>query len=136
MNNSRRNFLKTSAAIGAAMTGLSPKKAVAADGILSDERMGVLVDTTACIGCRKCEWACKKAHNLPAGDIDEYSDRSVFMTPRRPNTKALTVVNEYENHGSKFPLNVKFQCMHCDHPACASCFDDPAVWIRDHHRDQ
>ena len=42
MNNSRRNFLKTSAAIGAAMTGLSPKKAVAADGILSDERMGVL----------------------------------------------------------------------------------------------
>ncbi len=120
MNQSRRSFLKTSAAIGAAITGLSPKSVMAEDGISSEDRMGVLVDTTACIGCRKCEWACKKAHDLPAGNIDDYDDRSVFKTQRRPDAYALTVVNEYENHGSKFPLNVKFQCMHCDHPACAS----------------
>lgn len=122
MDQSRRNFLKTSAAIGTAVagTGLSPKKAKAADITLDEDRMGVLVDTTACIGCRKCEWACKKAHDLPAGDINDYGDRSVFEEQRRPNAYALTVVNEYENPNEKFPLNVKFQCMHCDHPACAS----------------
>lgn len=120
MNHSRRNFLKTSAAIGATVTGISSKKVKAADNILPDDPMGVLVDTTACIGCRKCEWACKNSHDLPAGDIEEYNDRSVFENPRRPDAYALTVINEYENNGKKYPLDVKFQCMHCDHPACLS----------------
>jgi NAD-dependent dihydropyrimidine dehydrogenase PreA subunit len=26
---------------------------------ITTERYGVLVDTTRCIGCRRCEWACK-----------------------------------------------------------------------------
>ncbi len=121
MKQSRRNFLKTSAVLGASVAGLSSKPTKAAPkNILSDERMGVLVDTTACIGCRKCEWACKKAHDLPAGNIESYDDRSVFQKGRRPDSKALTVVNEYQNPNGKFPLDVKFQCMHCDHPACVS----------------
>jgi Fe-S-cluster-containing dehydrogenase component len=80
--------------------------------------MGVLVDTTVCIGCRKCEYACKVNHDLPSEPIDTYDDRSVFEEQRRPHAKALTVVNEYQNQES--PINVKFQCMHCDHPACVS----------------
>ena len=40
---------------------------------------------------------------------------------RRPDDKALTVVNEYENEKMPtMPIDVKVQCMHCDHPACAS----------------
>lgn len=122
MKQSRRNFLKTSAVLGASVVGLSSAKPTKAapQNILSDERMGVLVDTTACIGCRKCEWACKKAHDMPAGNIESYDDRTVFEKRRRPDAKALTVVNEYQNPNGKFPLNVKVQCMHCDHPACVS----------------
>ena len=83
--------------------------------------MGVLVDTTVCVGCRNCEWACKDAHNLPAGDIETYEDRKILESKRRPDTTALTVVNEY-SHGknSSLPIDVKVQCMHCDHPACVS----------------
>lgn len=119
---SRRDFLKTSALIGAGITGLSTSTAKAGPkNVLSEDRMGVLVDTTVCIGCRNCEWACKDAHGLPAGDIESYKNRKVFDEKRRPGEKALTVVNEYSpGKNSNLPVDVKVQCMHCDHPACVS----------------
>lgn len=118
----RRDFFKTSALLGAGITGLSSKQTKAAPkNILSEDRMGVLVDTTVCVGCRNCEWACKSAHDLPAGNIEDYADRSVYEKMRRPDDKALTVVNEYPNpKNSSLPFDVKVQCMHCDHPACVS----------------
>lgn len=119
---SRRDFLKSSALIGAGAAGLStPKTKAAPKNILSPDRMGVLVDTTVCVGCRNCEWACKDAHNLPAGDLDSYEDREVLIKQRRPDHTALTVINEYSpGKYSNLPVDVKFQCMHCDHPACVS----------------
>ncbi len=118
----RRDFLKTAAVAGTAISGLSIKPAKAAPkNILSEDRMGVLVDTTVCIGCRNCEWACKNAHNMPTQPQDKYSDRSVFKEMRRPDENAFTVVNEYPNpQNSEIPTDVKVQCMHCDHPACVS----------------
>jgi Fe-S-cluster-containing dehydrogenase component len=118
----RRNFFKTAGLLTAAVTGIPGKTAKAApENILSEDRMGVLVDTTACIGCRNCEWACKKAHDLPAGDLSSYEDKSVFKMMRRPDKSALTIVNQYENDKKiNSPVSIKFQCMHCDHPACVS----------------
>jgi formate dehydrogenase iron-sulfur subunit len=125
----RRNFFKTAGLLTASIAGVSTKLTKAApDNILSEDRMGVLVDTTVCIGCRNCEWACKKAHNLTAGELGSYEDKSVFKEMRRPDKSALTVVNQYEpdyRQASKqkkinSPINVKVQCMHCDHPACVS----------------
>lgn len=118
---SRRDFLKTSALIGAGVTGLSTTAKAGPKNILSEDRMGVLVDTTVCVGCRNCEWACKDAHNLPAGNLVSYEDRKVLETKRRPDHTALTVVNEYSaGKNSNLPVDVKVQCMHCDHPACVS----------------
>jgi formate dehydrogenase iron-sulfur subunit len=119
---SRRNFFKTATLIGTAVAGITPKQIKAAPkNILSEDRMGVLVDTTVCVGCRKCEWACKTAHNLPTGPMESYDDQNVFKRMRRPNAEALTVVNEYPALiGDTFPTAVKVQCMHCDHPACVS----------------
>ena len=119
---SRRDFLKTTAAIGAGIAGISTKNVKAAtENILSEDRMGVLVDTTVCIGCRNCEWACKTAHELPAGDLSSYDDKSVFEEMRRPDSSALTVINQYDSKKPlDVPIDVKIQCMHCDHPACVS----------------
>lgn len=121
----RRDFLKVAAAIGgtaAGITALTPKQAKAASQeILSEDRMGVLVDTTVCIGCRRCEWACKKAHGIDPGDIETYSDESVFTEMRRPYNEGYTVVNRYDNPEHPItPYHVKVQCMHCDRPACVS----------------
>lgn len=119
---SRRTFLKTAAVVGAGIAGLPASKTKAAPkNILSEDRMGVLVDTTVCIGCRNCEWACKTAHGLPTESVDTYSDRSVMKEMRRPDVHALTVINEYDNmKNPRLPVDVKVQCMHCDHPACVS----------------
>ena len=82
----RRDFLKSSISIAGAATAtnlLLPKNTKASpENILSNDRFGVLVDTTVCIGCRKCEWACKTAHNLPAGDASDYDDKKVLSKRR------------------------------------------------------
>lgn len=118
---SRRKFLQT-ASLGVGTTILSANSLKSQPrNILSEDRMGVLVDTTVCVGCRNCEFNCKTAHNLPTEPIESYSDRSVFKKLRRPSDKALTVVNEFHNPKNELlPINVKQQCMHCDHPACVS----------------
>lgn len=113
----RKSFIKI---LGAA--GISCETALAASKATpSADRMGVLVDTTACIGCRKCEWACKKEHGIPTSPIESYEDQSVFEVKRRPDPHSLTVVNQYWLKTSNaLPTAVKIQCMHCDYPACVS----------------
>lgn len=86
-----------------------------ADGI------GMLVDTTLCIGCRKCEYACDQAQHLTGRPLASLEDTGVFNTPRRMTRDAFTVVNRYPNpEVPDKPIFVKSQCMHCLHPACVS----------------
>ncbi|OGU58644.1 MAG: 4Fe-4S ferredoxin [Ignavibacteria bacterium RBG_13_36_8] len=121
-NQTRRDFLKTTAIISAGITGLSTTTIKASPlNILSEDRMGVLIDTTVCVGCRKCEWACKNSHDMLNEPIENYEDRSVFKNFRRPDHTSLTIVNEYSNpKNSEIPIDLKVQCMHCDRPACVS----------------
>jgi Fe-S-cluster-containing dehydrogenase component len=83
---------------------------------------GVLHDTTLCIGCRRCEKACNEVNDLPAPE-KPFDDDSVFETKRRTDDKTYTVVNRYEVEGQESPVFRKFQCNHCQEPACMSaCF--------------
>ena len=119
-NINRRDFFKT-VAVGVSVSALGAKTAKGAEKILSEDRIGVLVDTAVCVGCRHCEWACRVAHNMATPDLDNYSDASVFKEFRRPDAAALTVVNEFENEDNPLlPIHVKTQCMHCERPACVS----------------
>ncbi len=116
----RRDFFKTAAA-GVSIAALGSNKAAGSDKKLSEDRVGIIVDTNACVGCRHCEWACKTAHQLPTADLENYNDRSVFSEYRRMDAGSLTVVNEFENEENKLlPVHVKIQCMHCERPACVS----------------
>ena len=120
--NGRRRFLKTLGCAGAAWTASAPRRATATPAnVLSHDRMGVLVDTTVCIGCRKCEWACRVEHGLPTPPIEEYEGGEALVVMRRPDAGALTVVNRYANdRDPDNPINVKVNCLHCDRPACVS----------------
>lgn len=94
------------------------------------ERFGVLVDTTVCIGCRRCEWACNEWNKNPNKPIKEFEDsvngkNSVFNSIRRTHAGTFTVVNRYINPQNGKPIFVKKQCMHCEEPGCQSaCFVD------------
>ncbi len=131
----RRSFLKilgggvAGAALGNILTPKTVRASVAAN---PTEFMGVLVDTTRCVGCRTCEAACAEAHDLSVPDI---SDSSAFDKERTTSVSQWTVVNHYET--KKGEVFVKRQCMHCNQPGCvAACLvkamekrkEGPVTW--------
>lgn len=87
------------------------------------DSMGVLHDTTLCVGCRRCEEACNKVNELPAPDVS-FRDESVLNQERRTTDKTYTVVNKYTDPNQPGGVTFrKIQCNHCLEPACASaCF--------------
>jgi len=83
-------------------------------------RLGLLHDTTLCVGCRSCEFACAKVndHPLPAAPV---GDQHVFEKKRRITPDLFTVVNRYRaRQGTTPAVYRKQQCMHCNEPCCAS----------------
>lgn len=79
------------------------------------ESLGILVDTTKCIGCRMCEKACVDAHPEAGLEFPAEVDLSVERTT---SENQWTVVNRYEtDEGAVYR---KTQCMHCLTPACTS----------------
>jgi Fe-S-cluster-containing dehydrogenase component len=125
MKLSRRNFFKVCGAGGAAIA--SRPQSVEAAPLPSDpeREYGCLVDTTLCVGCRKCEQVCNQRHHLPMPK-ESFEELTVLENERRMNETTYTVVNKYypRNIGTltwrQRPTYVKFQCMHCNDPSCVS----------------
>ncbi len=126
---SRRGFVKLScAALAAASVGRVAEAASGGAGShsgpeLDDDRMGVLVDLTLCVGCRRCEYACAQANENPHGALHDYDDTSVFRERRYPSAESFTAVNRPVDEGEDGEGNAVFlkaQCLHCEHPPCAS----------------
>ena len=116
----RRNFLKgaTGAMFGSVL-GLPA--AIASEEVALPEGHAMLIDTTECIGCRKCEWACAQENGLSDAPMEEFEDPAVFDTQRRMDATSYTIVNRYENpKDTETPIFVKDMCMHCLDPACVS----------------
>ena len=121
MSLGRRDFLGLAAASSATLLGgksLANEQQLPRD---CKDACAVLVDTAVCIGCRKCEWACNKQHNLSEQDMAAFEDKSIFATHRRPTDQAYTVVNEFRDPAKPDKqYTIKVQCMHCLDPACVS----------------
>jgi formate dehydrogenase iron-sulfur subunit len=128
----RRDFLKSSGAVGLTLAG---RRASAEAPDEAEEFVGVLVDTTRCIGCRACEQACCSEHGFPVPDAA--NDRALEQVRDTSETQ-WTVVNRFAT--SKGDVFVKRQCLHCWQPACAAaCLTNamekttggPVVWHPD-----
>ena len=125
----RRKFLSLLTAGGVA-TAVGPKVGNAApvSGFSGHpDAVGVLHDSVRCIGCRKCEAGCQAANDLPTPDKyrkpeKPFDDLTVLDEKRRTDFQKFTVVNKYQTKSGKVVFK-KFQCNHCQEPACASaCF--------------
>lgn len=118
---SRRSFLKLFGAGGAmALLSANPAQAAEVVGQLrKEEAMGVLVDTTLCVGCRLCETACNEVNGLPKPKVAFEDDDSLFDQHRDSTPTAFTVVNKYTT-SKGVEITRKQQCMHCIEPACSS----------------
>ncbi|MBF0355201.1 MAG: hydrogenase 2 operon protein HybA [Alphaproteobacteria bacterium] len=124
----RRNFMKAtlggSLAVGAAVA-LAPGDAQArANKQMPPKALGLLFDSTLCIGCKSCVKSCKEANGMPA----EFSTQDrLWDTPLDISGKTLNVIKYYaegtadhkdqEKDGYAF---VKKSCLHCVDPSCVS----------------
>jgi|WetSurSiteA1Bulk_404760.scaffolds.fasta_scaffold23506_2 formate dehydrogenase iron-sulfur subunit len=119
----RRTFLKIfGSGVAGATAGnlLSPERSLAKGDLSGQEFNGILVDTTRCIGCRRCEKACAEVNGLPVPDISESKNEDVLKALRKTSDTQYTITNKYETE--KGTIYVPKRCMHCNQPGCvAAC---------------
>lgn len=123
----RRDFLKRALAGGAAVaTTTAAGPAQARDNIERlPEALGLLYDSTLCIGCKACVAACKRVNDLPL-DYSTAPD-SPWDTPRDTTAKTFNVIKVYKD-GKATAKNqaqdgfafMKSSCLHCVDPSCVS----------------
>lgn len=123
----RRDFLKTAA--GAVGTGVllaaDAKSALAREPKTEPENaVGLLYDSTTCIGCKACVWACKEANGMPP---EHSSPDQLWDDPVDLSSKTMNIIKMYKtgsglrkNHEEDGFSFVKRQCMHCADPGCVS----------------
>ena len=107
----------TSAVMDKLATGPAAGKAVAPRGGVG--KAGVLVDMTRCIGCKACVVACKEWHELPY--VVPPFDPTLGAPPLSATAYTTMQFEEIETaDGAVDWAFAKHQCMHCEHPTCAS----------------
>lgn len=122
----RREFLKQSGLFvaGTLLTSeiIDPTIAQASEHHkLDPNTLGVVVDTTICIGCRKCELACDRKNKLTNLPEKSFDDTPVLKNHRDLCPTSNTIVNKYPNpKNHEKPFFVKTQCNHCNRPSCVS----------------
>lgn len=117
MRISRRAALKSALLGGAAAIGATSGAASAAASaerpVPPADAVGLLYDTTLCIGCKACVVACKEANGMPA---DTRPPSHLYDRPDDLNSKTKNIIKLYRTATEQ--SYVKRQCMHCIDPAC------------------
>lgn len=124
----RRDFLRATAtgtAAAAACATLAPSPAEARGNLpIPQNAVGLLYDSTLCIGCKACMSACKEANQLP---LEDNVGEKLWDTPLELSGKTYTVIKVYQ-HGTMETkdkaengfAHIKRQCLHCADPSCVS----------------
>ncbi len=110
----RRKALRTLVTTGAVAAGAAaPVRAARAPKVAPPGALGMLYDTTLCIGCKACVTACYQANGLePRRDAS-----GLHQAPLGLDSRTKNVIKLYKE--GPFQSFVKAQCMHCVDPACA-----------------
>ena len=114
MSIDRRNFIKVLGLLGVSV-GIGKNLNASQKTGDETEFVGVLYDSTRCVGCQECEITCANLHGLTVPDAKDFPTPGVV---RKADETRRSVINAYET--SKGEVYVKSQCMHCNQPACAA----------------
>ena len=128
----RRDFLRGAGFVTAA-TAAVPTDATA--GIVRPPKemlpqaVGMLYDSTLCIGCKACVAACKAANNMPADIPQTFSGWNEYTWDSAEDLsgRTLNAIKIYRNGTAEqkdrevdgFAF-VKRHCLHCVDPSCVS----------------
>jgi len=128
MTVNRREFLRGGvggAAAAAACAALGADPAEARGNLTVPENaIGLLYDSTLCIGCKACMSACKTVNELP---LEDNIGGGLWDTPFDLSGKTYTVIKIYQDGTSENKdqvkdgfAHIKRQCLHCIDPSCVS----------------
>jgi len=131
----RRRFLQGAAAGGVAAAVAAPASVEA--NILDREAkprlpdaVGLLYDSTLCVGCKACVAGCKEANDMPVEIAPDQTawNPGLWDTPKDISGETLNIIKVYRDgamatkdaatDGFAF---IKRQCLHCVDPSCVSC---------------
>jgi len=120
MNPDRRQMLGTisKATVATATFGASEARAGGPKSPTPDalpDAVGMLYDTTKCIGCKACVSACSEANDLVP---DTVLSGGLWQMPMDLNAQTPNIIKLYR--GEQQHSYVKRQCMHCLDPACVA----------------
>jgi Fe-S-cluster-containing dehydrogenase component len=121
----RREFLRAGLVGVAACATLAPAPSEARENHpVPDNAIGLLYDSTLCIGCKACQSACKTANELP---LDDNIGGGLWDSPIELSGKTYTVIKLYshgtmeaKDHAENGFAHIKRQCLHCADPSCVS----------------
>ncbi len=109
----RRSFIKVSAGAAGGCLLCSQLANASKNGSDFVGNVSMLNDLTRCVGCRACQSACKSHAGL-----DEIGDLPGVDMPEGLEATNYTVIRRFV--GDDKSSFIKNQCMHCNHPSCAS----------------
>ena len=124
MSLTRRDFLKGALAGGTLLGTAAPAEA-RPNKTMPPEALGLLFDSTLCIGCKACVAACKRVNGLPGDPISE--DLAMWDAPLDISAHTFNIIKvwhsgtatnkDQETDGYAF---MKQSCLHCVDPSCVS----------------
>jgi Fe-S-cluster-containing dehydrogenase component len=129
MSVDRRFLIKSIAAAGAAAAAGGTAQARVRPTAPADA-LGLLYDTTRCIGCKTCVVACREANNLKP-DTSNAPGR-LWDMPMDLNGDTKTIIKLYRSSDGLQRSYFKAQCMHCVDPACTNACMIGALQKREH----
>jgi Fe-S-cluster-containing dehydrogenase component len=113
---SRRDLFRTMGAASAAVVA-SSVPAAAETRTAPADALGLLYDTTVCIGCKACVAACTSANGLTP---DTELSGGIWQMPDDLNAQTKNIIQLYRSPDGAESSFMKRQCMQCVDPACAS----------------
>jgi Fe-S-cluster-containing dehydrogenase component len=115
MTVSRRDLFRIGAASATAAVSSLPASAETRNA--PADALGLLYDTTVCIGCKACVAACTTANNL---EPDTEMSGGIWQMPTDLNSQTKNIIQLYRSPDGAESSFMKRQCMQCVDPACAS----------------
>jgi len=134
MSLDRRTFLKTAAtgSAAAAATTVATGEAYALQREPKERvpnGLGLLYDSTLCVGCKACVKGCKIANDKPVEIHDDQAawNGGTWDSPKDLSANTLNIIKVYQ-HGTMDQKDreengfafIKRQCLHCVDPSCIS----------------
>lgn len=89
------------------------------------EKWGMVIDVKACIGCRRCVYACVEENNIGRNAGFTYI-QVLEMEPGKVDIETAKL--DYEEGGRPDKWYLPVQCMHCAKPTCVYGCPVKATW--------